>query len=126
MWPASTSTATPSGMWPPVTITRRSEPSVAIVMTRPSLALRKKRRSVTPSMVVVIGNSVRWESGGAASFGGDDPARPEIVDLGGGEAELGQHLAIVLAEFRRAPGGDLVHAVYVDRAADRLVQMAAG
>src|SRR5260221_9400340 len=58
MWPAAASTATPSGRRRPVTMTCRSEPSGAMVKIRPSLRLRTTRRSVTPSMVVVIGNSV--------------------------------------------------------------------
>src|SRR3984957_11218845 len=111
MWPASASTATPSGMWPPVAITRWSEPSVAMVKIRPSLRLRTTRRSVALSMVVVIGSSVERGSGGAARLGGDDAAPREGVDLAGGEAELAQHHVVVLSEFRRAPSRHLVHIV---------------
>src|SRR5580693_7829430 len=126
MWPASASTATPSGMWPPLAMTRWSEPSGAMVKIRPSLRLRTTRRPVTVSRVVVMGSSVGAGSGGAAMLGGDDAARLEAVDLAGGEAEFGQHLAIVLAQFRRAPGRYLVHVVHADWTADGLIEMAAG
>src|ERR1700733_8412681 len=101
MCPASGSTATPSGMWPPVTITRLSDPSGAMVKIVPSLRLRTTRRSVTPSRMVVIASSSSAGSGGAAMLGGDDAARFEVVDLAGGEAELGQHFVVVLAQLRR-------------------------
>src|ERR1700735_1175402 len=104
MWPASASTATPSGMWPPFTITRWSEPSGAMVKIRPSLRLRTTRRSMTPSRVGVIASSGERGSGGAAMLGRDDAAHLEVVDLARGEAEFGQHFVVVLTELGGAPG----------------------
>src|SRR5882762_1420601 len=44
MWPASTSTATPSGIWPPVAMIFLSDPSGLTENTRPSARSRMNKR----------------------------------------------------------------------------------
>ena len=56
----------------------------------------------------------------------DRAAGTELGNFVAGEAKLFQHLFVVLADFRRAPGGHFSNIVYLDGTADCELQISAG